>query len=146
MIAETKINASQSVAADHSRPIKLSLVLEAWLLLLRFDLIKQFRSSQFLRTSVKREPVRLRSDSAAVAVEDLVRAMNIACVFYFKRVLCLQQSSATTVQLRRYGWPAQLVTGAQTFLCDFHAWAEVNGAVVNDKPYMREIYRVWEVY
>lgn len=77
-------------------------------------------------------------------VKFLCRAMDFACVFYFKQVLCLQRSAATTVLLRRYGVPAEMVIGAQLLPFKSHAWVEVEEIPVNDKPYMREIYQVLE--
>jgi hypothetical protein len=70
--------------------------------------------------------------------------MDLACVFYPKSVLCLQRSAATTLLLRRHGIRAELVIGAQMLPFKSHAWVEVEGTVVNDKPYMREIYQVLE--
>jgi hypothetical protein len=72
--------------------------------------------------------------------------MDLACVFYFKKVLCLQRSAATTLLLRRYGWSAEMVTGVQIFPYKAHAWVELNNRVVNDKPYVSEIYQVLERY
>jgi hypothetical protein len=68
--------------------------------------------------------------------------MDIACAFYFKQVLCLQRAAATTILLRQYGVPAEMVIGTQ--LCPFraHAWVEVAGRVANDKPYTADLYRV----
>jgi hypothetical protein len=71
--------------------------------------------------------------------------MDIACALYPKRVLCLQRSAATLFLLRRHGWDATLVIGAQTVPFKSHAWVELNGAVVSDKPYMREMYQVLEL-
>jgi hypothetical protein len=70
--------------------------------------------------------------------------MDLACVFYFKRVRCLQRSAAVTILLRRYGWRAEMVTGAQILPYEFHAWVEIDVVVANDKPYMHEIYQVLE--
>jgi hypothetical protein len=70
--------------------------------------------------------------------------MDLACVFYFKRVLCLQRSAATTILLRRHGATASMMTGVQILPPEFHAWVQIGDTVVNDKPYMREIYHVWE--
>ncbi len=72
--------------------------------------------------------------------------MDLACVFYFKRVLCLQRSAATTLLMRRHGIGVQMFTGAQIIPPEFHAWVEVNGIVVNDKPYMRDIYQIFECW
>lgn len=79
------------------------------------------------------------------ACDHLLRSMDIACALYPKRVLCLQRSAATLFLLRRHGWDATLVIGAQTVPFKSHAWVELNGAVVSDKPYMREMYQVLEL-
>jgi hypothetical protein len=79
------------------------------------------------------------------AISELCRAVDLACVLYFKRVLCLQRSAATVILLRGYGWDAKMVIGAQVLPFESHAWAEIQGKVVNDKPYVRDIYRVLEI-
>lgn len=70
--------------------------------------------------------------------------MDLACVFYFKHVVCLQRSAATTILLRRYGWDAELVIGTQMMPARFHAWVEIGDSVVNDKPYVAQIFQVLE--
>jgi hypothetical protein len=120
------------------------LVIESWLLLFLFELIMKFRSSQELREIVRDQQVRSLEYAASLSSQQLSYAMDLACVFYFKRVLCLQRSAATTILLRRYGWRAEMVTGAQILPYEFHAWVESGGVVVNDKPYMHEIYQVLE--
>jgi transglutaminase superfamily protein len=72
----------------------------------------------------------------------LCRCVDLACVFYLKPVLCLQRSAATTLILRNHGWKAQLVIGAQPFPFKSHAWVEIDQEVINDRPYMAEIYQV----
>lgn len=119
-------------------------VLESWLWLLYFEFIMKFRSSATLRRIVRTQRVRpIRSPDLASS-DELCHAMDLACVFYFKRVLCLQRAAATTTLLRRFGWEAEMVTGAQIVPYEFHAWVEIAGEVVNDKPYMHEIYQVLE--
>jgi hypothetical protein len=118
------------------------LVLEGWIVLLYFELVtrvgglKQVRN--VLRRSVvkPREPIRVKSNA------EVCRAMDFAIIFYFKTVLCLQRSAATALLLRRHGWDAEIVIGAQLIPFKSHAWVEVNGMVVNDRPYMQEIYQV----
>jgi hypothetical protein len=68
--------------------------------------------------------------------------MDLACVFYWKKVLCLQRSAATARLLRRYGIPANLIIGAKQMPFRAHAWVELDGSVVNDKAYVRDIYLV----
>jgi hypothetical protein len=78
------------------------------------------------------------------SVGGLCDAVDLACVLYFKRVLCLQRSAATAVMLRGYGWDAAMVIGVQILPFQSHAWVECQGTVVNDKTYIRDIYRVLE--
>jgi hypothetical protein len=120
------------------------LVLESWLLLLRFEWIMRFHEFRELHRTVRETPNRPTTQAELTPSERLSRAMDYACVFYFKRVLCLQRSAATTVLLRRYGWSAEMVIGAQMLPFKSHAWCEIHGVVVNDKPYMPEIYQVLE--
>jgi Transglutaminase-like superfamily len=121
-------------------------MVECWSLLFRFELVMRFRSSQALRKIVRAQYVRPTKVSGRTSVEALSHAMDLACVFYFKRVLCLQRSAATVVLLRRHGWNAEMVTGAQILPFEAHAWVEIANEVVNDKPYMHEIYQVLERY
>jgi hypothetical protein len=121
-------------------------VVEAWLLLLYFELAVRFHSFQAIRTIVQQQQTRPATTAGGIASETLSRAMDYACVFYFKRVLCLQRSAATTLLLRRHGWNAEMVTGVQIIPYNAHAWVEIHGEVVNDKPYMHEIYQVLERY
>jgi hypothetical protein len=121
-------------------------VLECWSLLFRFELVMRFRSSRALRKIVRAQHVRSMRLSGSTSTEALSHAMDLACVFYFKRVLCLQRSAATVVLLRRHGWNAEMVTGAQILPFEAHAWVEIANEVVNDKPYMHEIYQVLERY
>ena len=68
--------------------------------------------------------------------------MDLALIWYWKKVLCLQRSAAATCLLRRYGVQAHLVMGAQQMPFRAHAWVEVDGRVVNDKPYTPEMFAV----
>lgn len=122
------------------------LVIEAWLLLLSFELAVRSKAFERIRSTVQRELVLPARSASSIPNERLSRAMDYACVFYFKRVQCLQRSAATTLLLRRHGWKAEMVTGVQIIPYYAHAWVEINGEVVNDKPYMRDIYRVLEQY
>jgi len=73
---------------------------------------------------------------------DICRAVNLACVFYFKPILCLQRAASTTCLLRKAGIPAQMVIGVQSVPFKAHAWVEVEGAIVNEKSYTPEMYCV----
>jgi hypothetical protein len=120
------------------------LVLESYLLLLQIEGHMQFRDLRSIHHLVRGRRVRSISRSDNPTAEQLCNAMDFACAFYLKSVLCLQRSAATTLLLRRHGHHADLLIGAQMIPFKAHAWVEVNRSVVNDKPYMREMYRVLE--
>jgi hypothetical protein len=120
------------------------LVFRSWILLLYFDFVMRFRSFQDLHDLIRKRrdwPIR---DSLGPSSNELCHAVDLACVLYFKKVLCLQRSAVTTRILRRYGYDADMLIGAQVLPFRSHAWVEINKIVVNDKPYMREIYQVLE--
>jgi hypothetical protein len=119
------------------------LVIECWLSLLYFDGVMHFRDFEGLHMIVRERKVSSNVNTEHTC-EQLCHAIDLACVFYFKRVLCLQRSAATTVLLRRRGLKAEMAIGAQLMPFMSHAWVEIEGQVVNDKPYMSEIFQVLE--
>ena len=74
--------------------------------------------------------------------EQICHAVELAAAFYFKNVRCLQRSAAAARLLKKFGFVAEMVIGVQQLPFVAHAWVEVDGRVVNDKPYMSEIYSV----
>jgi hypothetical protein len=90
---------------------------------------------------VRMTPVATRRDNAVVPAP-ITQAVDLAAVLYFKQILCLQRSAATACLLRKHGFPAELVVGVQHVPFLAHAWVELDGSVVNDKPYMTDIYSV----
>lgn len=123
-----------------------TMVAESWMLLLRFELPMCRGALKILRSMVQKQQVLPATTGSIVTSDQLSRAMDYACVFYFKRVHCLQRSAATTVLLRRHGWDAEMVTGVQILPYKAHAWVEIHDQVVNDRPYMRTIYQVLDRY
>jgi hypothetical protein len=120
------------------------MVLRAWILLLYFEFVMRVRRFERLHAIVRNKATQPRPLDERPPVEDLCRAVDLACVFYVKHVLCLQRSAATTLLLRRFGWSAEMLIGVQMIPFKSHAWVEIDGATVSDKPYMREIYQVLE--
>lgn len=117
------------------------LVLRAYLRLIQFDLYLARGNFKALHQKVREYPIS-EMPTALNAVEQICAAIDMACIWYWKEVLCLQRSAATACLLKRHGIAAQMIVGAQKMPVKAHAWVEVNGRVVNDKPYMREIYAV----
>jgi len=118
------------------------LVLRAYFMLIRFDVYLARGDFATLYDKVRNYP---RSEALRPpddAVEQICSAVDMACIWYWKEVLCLQRSAATASLLKRYGVPARMVVGTQQIPFKAHAWVEVDDQVVNDKPYMREKYAV----
>lgn len=117
------------------------LVVRAYLSLIRFEFFLARGNFAALHGAVRRCPCRERA-YAIQNIELVTSAVDLACIWYWKQVLCLQRSAATVCLLRDHGVPAQLVIGAQHMPFQAHAWVEVEGRVVNDKSYTNEIYAV----
>ena len=120
------------------------MVLESWLLLLYFDLVMNEGDFKALHDTVRKHKVSPLIRNTSRSAEALCHAVDLACVFYFKPVMCLQRSATTVLLLRRYGWNAEMVIGVQEVSFKSHAWVEIGGTIVNDKPYMLDIYQVLE--
>jgi hypothetical protein len=117
------------------------LFLEAYLNLIVFHRYLARDDFHGLHSRVRNCPIGCRTPPAD-AVPRISSAINVASIWYWKEVLCLQRSAATTCLLRRHGVAARMVIGAQQLPFRSHAWVEVGGSVVNDKPYTPELYVV----
>lgn len=116
------------------------LVLKAYCLLLQFDLLIIRNDFQSMYSKVRDHSI--RKISCRNDVNRICHAVDIACIWYWKEVLCLQRSATTTYLLKDCGVRAEMVIGAQQVPFRAHAWAEVDGHVVNDKPYVTDKYVV----
>ena len=117
------------------------LSLRAYVKLIHFDLFLMRGNFAALYDKVRKYPIGQQAPAPG-AVEHICSAIDMACIWYWKEVLCLQRSAATACLLKRCGVVAQMMIGAQQMPFKAHAWVEVDGRVVNDKPYMREMYAV----
>jgi len=117
------------------------LTFRAYAVLLSFEFVIRRRNFASLYRRVRSQPVRpaeLSADTCGRACA----AIDRACVLYFRQVQCLQRSAATVCLLRQFGIAAELVIGAQPLPFRAHAWAEVQGIIVNDKVSVTETYAV----
>lgn len=67
-----------------------------------------------------------------------------ATAYYSRHARCLQRSAAVTLLLRLRGIPVEMVIGAQKVPFQAHAWVELDGAVVNDRPIVQKNHMVLE--
>ncbi len=116
------------------------LTVQAWIALAAFDVA---RAGGFKRIH---EQVRRSSIDKRAVVDrcaaDIVWAVDEACVWYVKRVHCLQRSVVATRLLRQHGIRAELVIGYRPIPFESHAWVEVDGQVVNDRPQYQRAFAV----
>ena len=117
------------------------LTLRAYALLLSFEFALSRRDFPRLYERVRSRAIRPRA-SRPNACARACGAVDWACIFYFKEMHCLQRSAAAVCLLRALGVPANLVIGAQQLPFRAHAWVEVEGKVVNDKPDVSHTYAV----
>jgi hypothetical protein len=116
---------------------------KAFLALLAFDLLRFGENFSRMHEFVQNwtvAPGPITPDS----VQRVTQALNWACVWYPKKVLCLQRSSVLTCLLRSCGVGAQMVMGAQKFPFKAHAWTEVDGRAINERKDVQSLYLVWE--
>jgi len=122
-------------------------VLTAIVGLFIFDFILSTRSLQALCESVQGWPVKQQPDNPQLpTVGQVCAAVEKASLWYPKKSLCLQRSAVATWLLRREGIAAELVLAVRAMPFMAHAWVEVNGDVINDRPHVKRLYRVLARY
>ena len=119
------------------------LLLQALFALFGYDILVAFRPFKTLYTKVKSWKVANTSADQETIVR-VCNAVDHACVWYPKRVLCLQRSFVTTYLLRKHGVAAEMVLGAQKLPFKAHAWVEVERRAVNERSNVQANYGVWD--
>ena len=79
-------------------------------------------------------PASAGGNTDAAAARAVADRMAAVAALLPMRVLCLEQSLALLVALRRGGIAAALRIGAQPYPFTAHAWVEVSGEPVNSEP------------
>jgi hypothetical protein len=74
----------------------------------------------------------------------IVWAVDEACVWSVTRAFCLQRSTVAAWMLRRHGFDGSLVIGYRAVPFESHAWVELDGVVVNDRPQYQTHFHVLE--
>ena len=116
----------------------------AFLGLLITDAVLQLLGFSRFHALVRRLPARSVEGAGMARAQRIVRSVDQASAFYFKRAWCLQRSAVTVVLLRLAGLPARLVIGIQRIPFYAHAWVELDGRVVNDQPAVQRTFEVLE--
>jgi hypothetical protein len=138
---DTIPDASTPLSGMEIRPRKRE-TLSAFIGLLYFDLILKFAGFQSLIKKVEQWPIRTPRVTDLEKCRRVRTMVNRAQMYYPKKAMCLQHSAVVTCLLRRGGVPAELVLAAQEFPPRGHAWAEVEGIVINDLQTVKNSHRV----
>jgi hypothetical protein len=119
------------------------LFIRAITVLLVYDILRIRCRFETIYTMVKRWRVAER-DPEPGTIHRVCAAVDYACIWYPKQVLCLQRSFVTTYLLRCNGIRGQMVMGAQKLPFKAHAWVEVEGHAVNERSNVQATYTVWD--
>ncbi len=117
------------------------LVFESLIELRRYDLFLRKHTFEAFYEMIRTLPVSTNTPETFNA-EMICDAVAHACIWYPKHARCLQRSAVATILLRKYGIAAQFIIGTQRLPQKNHAWVEVGGTVVNDKPEVQAEYRI----
>lgn len=140
-------------ATSRLRPVDISpartlseqfAALGAFLVLLLVDAVIKLAGFNRFHRMIQNCPLLGRPPNDAAITQKLCTAVDRASTYYFKRAWCLQRSAAAVCLLRLRGIDARLTIGVQKIPFYAHAWAEVDGHVVNDLPQVQKKYTVIE--
>jgi hypothetical protein len=130
------------IPKDEERHIGRLDTIVALLSLTAFDVfLKVAGFNSLVRLVEAYQPAAPRTKDGAI-IARINAGVNRAQLYYPKKALCLQRSVVLTVLLRRKGVNAKMVLAARDFPVQGHAWVEVGGQVVNDKPSVQADYSV----
>jgi hypothetical protein len=120
--------------------MQLARIAEAFVLLTAVDVLAWHSTKALYR--VLRVMARLSTPRHSSAAATYVEAITEASIWYFHPVACLQRSAALALMLRLNGIAAELVIGFQPTPFRSHAWVEVDGTIVNDRPQYQRVFTV----
>ena len=134
----------QQISPGYSQTTKFSLFLGAYSKLVRFERYLSRRDFAGLYDAVRTAPC-MQKSADTTAMDRICHTVDLACIWYWKEVLCLQRSAATTCLLRNVGIPARMILGVQQTPFRAHSWVEAGGQVINDRHFIRDLYKVIDI-
>lgn len=72
-------------------------------------------------------------------IQNLANLVDAATMLYPKKTYCLAWASTFVVLARKKQWNSQLVIGVQAHPFYAHAWAQIDGKVINDDPMIAQV-------
>jgi len=114
----------------------------ALVLLFTAEVIRKLGGFRSIQHTVERWEVSIQSPADDATLANACAAVNRACTWHPKRSLCLQRASVLVCLLRSLGFHAQMVIGVHKMPFYGHAWAELDGRVVNDHANAQNFFHV----
>lgn len=136
--------ATEDVNGDAAIRFEPLCLVAAWLGLVLADLVLGLSGFHRFHALLSRIPVRNPERDSAALANALARVVDRAAAFYFKRAWCLQRSAVAMAVMRFYGVPAKLAIGVHRVPFQAHAWVELRGRVINDRPWLPQSFTVIE--
>lgn len=119
--------------------VRILTVAKICLLYAAIDLYLKFAGFNALLSRVQSYPTKSRCFRLDIVSH--IAALDHAQVYYPKKQMCLERSTALTLLLRQQGHHAQMVVGTQTYPPKAHAWVEVDDQVIGDSPKLKSLYQ-----
>jgi hypothetical protein len=138
-------DSSESIQIAPAKPPWL-MVISAFVGLTWFDMLLCVTSMEKMCRTVKTWRVRKRLKEPNETINNVCNAVQQACIWFPHKAVCLQRAAITTCMLRSYGIDARMVIGIRPMPFLAHAWTEVNGAVVNERPQVKTFYQTLTMY
>jgi hypothetical protein len=138
------VEATEDSAGDVAVRFEPLCLVAAWLGLVLADLVLGLSGFHRFHALLSRIPVRSPERDSAALANALARVVDRAAAFYFKRAWCLQRSAVAMAVMRFYGVPAKLAIGVHRVPFQAHAWVELHGRVINDRPWLPQSFTVIE--
>lgn len=114
----------------------------ALVLLLTAEVLRKLRGFRAIHDSVAHWNITGQAQADETILANACAAVNRACTWHPKRSLCLQRASVLVCLLRSLGFPAEMIIGVHKMPFYGHAWAEVDGKVVNDHANAQKFFHV----
>jgi hypothetical protein len=113
----------------------------ALFLLLTADGILKLGGFNSLHRTVRQWALAVKKQPDSSKIVMACAAVNRACTWHPKRALCLQRAAVLVCLLRSLGVPAEMMIGVHKMPFYGHAWAEVDGIVVNDHENAQKFFQ-----
>ena len=125
-------------------PVEFLTFAAVWPVVAAMHAVVRLASFRRLEQLVARVPALwpVAVESRAEVVQGLGIAVQRARRYHIPGVKCLSAAAACTVLLRLRGLPAELVVGVRHAPFDAHAWTELDGQVVGERPETIAAYAV----